>query len=220
MKMLLSYPRSGNHLFRFFIEILTETPTLGYIQNVKDIPIFQNTFPENIPFNITKLTDYDKNNLYRKFHNTNNETPTELIFIVRNPREVLLRHLNYKLIKDVWCGYNTYFNNIDFFNNFTGKKKIFYYEDILEKKEEFIKQLYDFLELKNESKLNYVLQNIDKLYENSKKGKNRAWGGVNSKSIDYYYKNIKDKKKEEFDNYIQSKIQTGKYNDIKVKYNL
>ena len=52
MKVLLSYPRSGNHLVRFFIELLSELPTLGCINNKLDIPIYLNEFTENIPFNI------------------------------------------------------------------------------------------------------------------------------------------------------------------------
>jgi hypothetical protein len=44
MKILLSYPRSGNHLVRFFMELLSEQPTLGVLNNVKDRPIFENIF--------------------------------------------------------------------------------------------------------------------------------------------------------------------------------
>ena len=50
--VLLSYPRSGNHLVRFFIELLSEKPTFGCGDNPKDIEIYKNKFSENIPFNI------------------------------------------------------------------------------------------------------------------------------------------------------------------------
>jgi hypothetical protein len=46
MFLIASYPRSGNHLLRFFIEYLTERPTLGCRGNVKDTPIHLNKFAE------------------------------------------------------------------------------------------------------------------------------------------------------------------------------
>jgi hypothetical protein len=230
MKVLLSYPRSGNHLVRFFIEILTETPTLGITEtptfgietNKKDVPIFQNTFPKKVPFNITFLEYYDKEKLYTKYHYINKsvQKPSELIFIVRNPNEVLLRHLDYRYIIHGLGGYESYFNSIDYFNEFDGKKIVFFYEDICTDKQEFVKKLYNFLDNKNENKLNYVLENIDELFELSKQGEARDWGGVNSDSNNYYYNKISGENKESFDNYIQTMIKTNKYNLIKEKYNL
>ena len=35
--IFLSYPRSGNHLVRFFIELLSEIPTYGCKGNKRDI---------------------------------------------------------------------------------------------------------------------------------------------------------------------------------------
>ena len=109
MKLLLSYPQSGNHLVRFLIEILTETPTLSLCGNRRDIPIFKNVFPESIPFNITSVEDYDNNNLYAKKHRPPTVNPDELIFIVRNPREVLIRHCGEKMTLNGWGGYKNYF---------------------------------------------------------------------------------------------------------------
>jgi hypothetical protein len=74
------------------------------------------------------------------------------------------------------------------------------------------------LDLNNIKKKNYVLSNIDKLYDLSSKGKNRSWGGVNSNSNDYYYKKIPESIKEEFDNYINDKL--IKYSFLNKKYNL
>ena len=222
MKILLSYPRSGNHLVRFFMELLSEQPTLGVMNNVKDRPIFENIFSENIPFNIDSIDNYDIDNLYVKSHvpPTPTNKPTELIFIVRNPQEVLLRNLNYKFKTNGWDGYDNYFKNIDYFINFDGKKLCLYYENIITEPIQFIEEIYNFLDIKNKSKKDYVIQNIDKLYELSKNGKNRIWGGVNSNSIHYYYDKIKLEDKELFDNYIQSKLNTNKYDLIKNKYNL
>lgn len=220
MRVILSYPRSANHLVRFFIELLSEKPTLGCIENVKDIPIFMNQFPEKIPFHIESLQKYKEEELYRKFHTIPAEEPSELIFIVRNPREVLLRNLENKFRLEGWDGYNSYFQLIDYYNNFKGKKLLLFYEDICVNKIKFVSDLYYFLGLTNDSKRNYAIENVSKLFELSKLGKNRAWGGIKSNSINYYYNKIKNDEKKRFDNYIKNKLNTNKYKIIQEKYNL
>ena len=87
---------------------------------------------------------------------------------------------------------------------------------ILFKKTDFIESLYNFLNLKNENKKLYVLNNIDKLYNLSLNGTGRAWGGVNSDSIDFYYKNTNNIKK--LDSYLYNQLK--KYKFIKDKYKL
>ena len=212
--ILLSYPRSGNHLVRFFIELLSEIPTYGCKGHVRDIEIYKNVFPEKVPFNISK--HFDKKDCYFKYHITpsQNIRSNKLILIIRNPNEVLLRHRNYKLnIKS----YETYFKNIDYYNNHKGKKLLLYYEDIITNKTNFINTLYEFLDINKLEKKNYVLLHIDKLYELSSKGKNRAWGGIKSNNnTDFYYKNIPDSIKNQFDNYLNDKLE--KYPFLKEKY--
>ena len=239
--ILLSYPRSGNHLVRFFIELLSETPTYGCIENITDLPIYKNEFIEHIPFNIVSSNDSsnvssndssndsnkkDKTESYTKYHTPPNHKHDNLIFIIRNPKEVLLRNCNYKIDITSWDSYETYFNLIDYYINFTGNKICFFYEDIITYKLKFIEELYNFLHIKNESKKQYILENIEKLYELSKTGKNRDWGGVTSNSINFYYNKINihtdkhDNFKYKFDTYIKDKIDTQKYNLIKNKYDL
>ena len=219
--ILLSYPRSGNHLVRFFIELLSEIPTYGCKGSDTDIEIYKNVFPEKVPFNIS---DFDKKDCYIKYHipPSQNIISNKLILIIRNPNEALLRHNNYKLnIKDnVKCiySYETFFKNIDYYNNHKGKKLLLYYEDIITNKHKFINTLYDFLDVNNIEKKNYVLSNIDKLYNLSSKGKNRVWGGINSNTTDYYYEKIPESIKEQFDNYINDKLK--KYPFLNEKYNL
>ena len=210
--ILLSYPRSGNHLVRFFIELLSEIPTYGCGGNKNDIEIYKNVFPEKVPFNIS---GFDKKDCYIKYHHEPPSQSNKLILIIRNPNEVLLRHNNYKLM---WDSYENYFKNIDYYNNHKGKKLLLYYEDITTNKQEFVNTLYNFLDLNNIEKKNYVLSNIDKLYYLSSKGENRAWDGVISNSNDYYYKKIPESIKEEFDNYINNKL--IKYSFLNKKYNL
>ena len=212
--IILSYPRSGNHLVRFFIELLSEKPTFGCKTFEKtDKEIYKNIFPEEIPFNIS---NFDKKKCFIKYHDPPSEKIciNKLIIILRNPKEVLLRHNDMKFIPN---SYETYFKNIDFFNNYKGKKLLLYYEDLLTNKTNFINTLYDFLDVNNIEKKNYVLSNIDKLYDLSSKGKDRSWGGINSKSTNYYYEKIPSSIKTQFDNYVNEKFK--KYPILNVKYN-
>ena len=222
MNIILSYPRSGNHLTRFFIELLSEIPTFGCYENPNDIEIYKNIFPEKINFNIK--TDYKKDDCFTKFHyppkNLNiNPNKNKLILILRNPREVLIRNNGFKLnITGNSDSYNIYFQNIDYFNNFKGKKLLLYYEDIITNKINFINKLYEFLSLNNIEKKNYVLANINKLYELSKKGKNREWGGVNSNNINFYYKNLPHIFKKNFDDYLIYKLKDYSFIEEKYKF--
>lgn len=218
--ILLSYPRSGNHLTRFFIELLSEIPTFGCKGNNQDVEIYKNEFSEKIPFNIPK--QFDKKQSYYKYHHPPplNITAKKVILIVRNPQEVLLRHNNYRFnVQGAWDSYETYFKNIDYFNRHRGKKLLLYYEDIITHKLEFINTLYDFLEIDNDQKRDYVVANIDKLYTLSSNGKKRSWGGIQShNNTDFYYKKIPDSIKPKFDNYLNHKLE--QYPFLTIKYNI
>jgi hypothetical protein len=113
MKIILSYPRSGNHLTRFFIELLTEKPTVGCLFNPLDVPIYKNKFNNSLPFNIDD--NFSKDDCYYKYHNIPDIESSNLIFILRNPREVLLRHDNYNMN---YKNFDIYFNCVDYYLNF------------------------------------------------------------------------------------------------------
>lgn len=222
MKCLLSYPRSGNHLVRFFIELLSEEPTLGCIGNTEDTEIYLNEFPEEIPFNIKPTHDINNdssiynNNLYVKYHKCPDEIPTELIFILRNPIEALISHNKYNYNEEE---YNHYFNLINYYNNFNGKKIIFFYENIIKNNVQFIIDIYNFIDLKNESKKEYVISNIDKLFNLSKEGKCRDWNGINSSAPNYHYAILKnniehENFKKQLLEYIKNKINDNLDNEL------
>ena len=221
MKIILSYPRCGNHLVRFFIELLSELPTFGHKFTKQDVEIYKNKFDKKIPFNISK---YNKDECYQKFHNapTHIKNINKLIFIVRNPKEVLLNMNKYKLnIEGNWYSFQRYFDDIDYYNNFKGEKLLLFYEDILTDKIKFVNMLYEFLNLQNEDKKKYVLDNIEELYILSLNGKGRAWGGNNSNNkLNYYYEKIPENIKKDFDKYIKDKMKLKQYLFIKQKYDL
>jgi hypothetical protein len=268
MKILLSYPRSGNHLVRFIIEILTDNPTIGCLNNLKDDkPIYTNytnykDVNNNLIFNMlneyqitTNNTYYNalnkilqnKNNYFIKFHMINNLKNYEnsitnensiandkintntLIIIIRNPREVLLRQNNFKPnISNTFACYNSYFDIIDYYLNFKGNKVIFYFEDIISKKTEFIQELYKFLNINNIDKLNYLLNNIDEYYNISSNNTSKGFGGMNTnisnnddKNINtYYYDKCPDNIKPIINNYLKKKSKNENYKFIFDKYNL
>lgn len=228
MHILLSYPRSGNHMVRFFIELLSEKPTFGCKSNMEDVEIYKNKFNHIIPFNI-KINEIDNSQCFYKFHSPiKSNNSSMLLFVIRNPREVLLRHSNFNMNFITNTGgynssYEVYFQNIDYFINYQGTKKLFYYEDIMNNKSEFIRELYTYLELNNETKLQYVLDNVEFLFNESKNGKNRSWGGVVSNSCDFYYKQLENnpQNKIKFDAYIKFKFDNNpQYDFVKKKYNL
>lgn len=220
--IILSYPRSGNHLVRFFIELLSEVPTFGCsnpnnqkIKNIKDIEIYKNLFSEKIPFNIKN--NFNINNCYFKYHSFPTDIDiNNIIFIVRNPQEVLLNHNQLNLI---FNSFDSYFKDINKFNSFSGKKILFFYEDIITNKTKFINELYDFLNINNLEKKKYVIKNINKLYNLSLNGKRRSWGGNKSNNkLHFYYKKLNIKKKYYFDNYLNKKLL--EYPFLKEKYKL
>lgn len=227
--ILISYPRSGNHLCRFFIELLTQMPTFGNIGNKKynikpnldDIEIYKNTFSQNIPFNINK--EYDKEECFYKYHNPppDDIIPEKCILIIRNPQEVLLRQNNYKINLNTihWSNYYVYDQIIEYYLKLQCKKIIFFYEDMINNRKEFIEQLYNFLECKNFNKLIFCKNNIDYLYELSITASKRIWwGNLSNYDIHFYYNKIPPQIKDDFDNFIN--YLTNKYEFLKIKYKI
>ena len=211
MKYLMSYPRSGNHLVRFFIELLSEMPTLGVDGSEKDISLFQNKYAEPIPFHIVDPAPANSFECYRKTHVPPGDitTVSSLIFIVRNPRECLIRQNGYQTWNQNrnWYSYDSYFQLLEYYAAYQGEKILFYYEDILEHKYDFVCRLYKFLKLHNAGKLDYVIRNIDKLYGLCLGGEGRFWGGSQSNgNTNFYYPRISPKIKPQFDEYIEEKL--------------
>ena len=142
MNYILSYQRSGNHWVRFIIEYITNTPTLGCINNRSfDTPIHINF--KNFVDNPLKDVDSSKSPKYTKAHSIHEiKNPEKLILIVRNPLECILSHNNYideNLIKK-------YVSLIDYYNLYDGKKLLIYYEDLINKSQECLRDLGSFVD--------------------------------------------------------------------------
>lgn len=225
MNLLLSYPRSGNHLVRFFIELMSETPTLGVKENAKDIPLYLNTYTQDVPFNISPEKQYDETECFRKAHIAPPKAApiNKLILILRNPRECLIRqngfyswNQNYN-----WHSYEAYFRIIDYYLESNAKKIIFYYEDILTDPLTFISQLYHFLEINNPQKLSYCLENAAQLYEICAQGKGRSWEEMRSfGNLNFYYPRIRILIKDKFDAFLTEQCSKDKFAFVGEKYNI
>lgn len=125
--VLLSYPRSGNTIHRYFLEYVLSIPSYGYVDvyvpgskdHILESPILKTVIPSYA---------YKNNGIIKKIHghfkdDFNISTNAHLILVVRNPFECLPRHGN---MTD-----ELYFDDIDFFNRFSGEKTLLYYEDML-----------------------------------------------------------------------------------------
>lgn len=184
--VILAFPRSGSHLFRFVFEILTETPTIEFISD----PIYKNEFPEKINFNV----DETKTPWY-KLHIPPDENVNNLILILRNPREAITRQCIFRdpsepvqFKKSIYRRYiDRYYTIIDYYLNFKGNKKVFYYEDMIDKTSEFIKELYAFTKVNKQDKLEYLLENQEKLFKMCKDCDYKTWRGSVSKSHDHWF---------------------------------
>jgi hypothetical protein len=203
--VLLSYSGSGNHLVRFFIELLTERPTYGWDFVKEDVPICNAIFDEPIPFNITA----DSEPIYKKEHFAPGpeREVEQLIVVVRHPREVLVRQVGINLntmVDGTITNTNMlehhaiqYATILKYYVDHKGPKLLLFYEDMITKTEEFVKQLYDFLKPNKPEKLEYALKNLDKLFQMSKGGKNRIWLGPKSNGKpEFYYDKLKYSSKE------------------------
>jgi len=206
MNVLLSYPRSGNHLVRFIIELLSGKKTNGCTNNLYDIPLCENKFSENIDFNI-KTDEF----IYFKFHiPPENQTVNNLILIVRSPYEALPRHGR---------RYELYFLNLKYFHDFKGNKLLLFYEDILTNKINFVNQLYNFLDEKEDTRYQYVINNLEKLFNLCAHGTNRNWGGYISKGqINFYVNKLSNHKKKLLTRYIMQHKSADYFTLISKKY--
>lgn len=121
MIYIISYPRSGNTLFRAFVEFITNRPTDGLIGPVNKADRLQAPlFVENDNFVAKKLHSW-------------NVTPDDTVFfLLRDFRECIIRHnkaprgIDFNKFKGHVKGYMELIRKYD---EHRGFKALFYYED-------------------------------------------------------------------------------------------
>ena len=199
--ILLSYPRSGNHLMRYILEYITGLPTSGCYGNPKDKPIYTNKFPNKE----TPLSHVNHHHhfCFTKFHkipshynNAYLKADPALILIVRDYKECIISHIR-KNVKSGLTVENAfhkelmmYFKLLHYYDTFEGKKMIIYYEDLLTDGDNVLLNLAKFVpNIKGEYFLEFI-KNKDHLFYLSSNGKNRSWGGTNSNGeLNYHFNN-------------------------------
>ncbi len=235
VNILLSYPGTGSHLVRFFIELLTEKPTCPYGPYIKkniDIPIYKLDENKVIPFNIKTHKNNRNDFIYHKTHTVDkNRLENNLIVLLRSPKESILRNSAFN--KNMFNSKKNYYLQLyNHYLSFKGKKLLLFYEDTLTNKKEFIEKLYIFLastsaisySQKNQDKLKYCLDNVDKLYNFSFTGKlileKKVCGNkcISKNKLDFYYNQTNKYNKEEFNIFLKKSFH--KYNFLMEKYNI
>ena len=99
--IILSYPRSGNHLVRFLIEFATGKPTHGCIGNDNDQFLCKNNYPnsESPLHHVKGIPEFIKfhwvHDILYSIQNKRITEPGKLIVIIRNPIECIARNIGY-----------------------------------------------------------------------------------------------------------------------------
>ena len=192
-RFLMSYPRSGNHLVRFLIEYLTGLPTHGCIGNRYNEKFLCDwDYKDNI--NPLEHVNNNKEPIYYKSHGMfdffSNE-PYHMIFILRDPRECILRNcMNDDKIdmENIEKEIIHYLNLIEIYDTLDCEKLLIYYEDLLTKPLDILKEINDFVQDVSDDVM------YKKLYENYKEcteifaaQNNKTFGGVTSNFRTKYY---------------------------------
>lgn len=94
--LIMSYPRSGNHLIRAILEAKSGQPTLGCVGNPADVPI-RDRFA-NTDVNFTRRSEVPigqkLHRIYEKFEIMNaGEQPKKLLLIVRDPSRCIVSQI-------------------------------------------------------------------------------------------------------------------------------
>ena len=175
---ILSYPRSGNHLVRYFVEIMTKRVTLGCIGNEKhDTPICCRPGIEYLDIVLKECPVARKSHSASEIKNASN-----VLFILRNPIDTLVSH-HFKDDSSQVLTKNTakkgivdFEKNLNFYDAFRGKKAIVKYEDLVSHShhlnEKAITAIANMFDVGDES-VSSTLQNYERYRSDSLKSPHR-----------------------------------------------
>ncbi len=200
--VVLSFPHSGNHAFRFMVEYLSEMPTRGCFSIKSDSYICKKPFKEK-----TLLSHVDagldpfvyKEHWIKRIKNICSE-PETLVVIVRDFKEALPswgRTKNRNMLSEK--NLKWYMDIIDYYDVYSGKKMMLYYEDLISCPSLWVESIYDFYQIKNEQRFEYFINNIESIMKTSremdykKNVKNLYLGcykGRSKNKIDFYQERI------------------------------
>lgn len=175
---LLSFPQSGNTWLRYCLEVLTQRPTVRRHKMNPGAYEFNHASPltwgaglqiDSHKPPIEKIHE-EKESLLILHNNKstllNHETDT-LIFILRNPKEIIARseYENFHaLLNDVWKNSyknSIYFKNLTLFDEWPAERKyLIYYENLITKPRETLAGLLAFLD-ESDTRLEQFMHEYD-----------------------------------------------------------
>tara|TARA_B110000881_G_scaffold63760_1_gene55204 strand:- start:461 stop:1927 length:1467 start_codon:yes stop_codon:yes gene_type:complete len=221
--VLISYPRSGNHLLRFIVEYITSFPTKGCTSN--DKPVCNNKYPTpTLMDHVCKNESYilSKLHVFPQFNHRHN-SPLSAILIVRDYRECIIKYTQYSTSQEILQReIKKYFDIIYDWNNFNGPKLLVRYADLMNNPNKTIYAIISFIMNHNKlltrdplfyqyitSRLNKFISSQQILYNECAQAKNRKWGGYNSaKKLKYHILQQSFLVRIEFENLCQTFIQS------------
>lgn len=177
MNLILSYPRSGSTFVRYIIEHFTQRPTRGppTSTNLIDTPVLaanKNNTKKTIAFKI-----HGQDALHQKLIQGFLTRKIPLMFLMRNPIEMLTRHtdiahtraiINYPQ-EPIPDNIAYFFENMKTYESYEEKKQIFYYEDLVENPKDVIEQLCKFLNVdSNGIEQQKFMDNFEEHFEKSR----------------------------------------------------
>ncbi|MFY0687803.1 MAG: hypothetical protein JXQ90_11590 [Cyclobacteriaceae bacterium] len=198
LPLLMSFPRSGLNLIRYFLETVSGQPTPGQIRNVKGT----NFIIDRAHYGFERINRYSK-----------------AILLIRNYKECLIREHSIETIRSydildrfladdsINFSASTYGRNIRAFDEFDKPKLLLYYEDLITNKAENLRSISDFLEL-SKSKTEEFIENLEQhsskavsLYKNV--NHDSATAGDANKLV--YHSNLLNKQElQTIDNYYKT----------------
>ena len=206
--LLLSYPRSGNSLVKYFVKRslnLNKVNDCAFQKLIKRGKELDNKWLTN-QFIAGNILFKEHFSTYCKYFDDKNDS---LIFVVRNYKECLIRHNGIaKLMRadKMKAECKKYAENIDYFYNWKGKKVILYYENLIKNfKKEYCKildiidvdmRLHDMLFKNLNDNKNKCLRQYSKVCGSVTKGQHEIY---HSKTL---RKDIADK----FDKFVKNNI--------------
>lgn len=195
--LLLSYPRSGNHLVRFVAEYISGRPTKGCMHNPEDVPICRNVFPKPVLAHVQPTAEP----VFQKSHGFPEcaaGADRKMVFILRDYREcitrqvlmqpkrnALLNRLAAKVAKPPGPGkyfgcLASYLEVLRIYDGWQEPKHLIYYEDLITDFEATVRKLAAFMHW-DQSRVDEFAWRKDELFAMSLQGEGRSWAGSKTK---------------------------------------
>ena len=148
--ILASYPRSANHWVRYIVEFLSKQPTLGEgnrNRDRKDPPVFQRLEGEEYYESMQPIA------IKRHSIRDTDDRSMKMIFVIRDYREVIKRHLAKPFsifrIAGIEQNVRMYLDLIHHYQTWPSSKLLVRYEDLVEHPHRTIAKISNFIEKEN-----------------------------------------------------------------------